>query len=267
VTDFGNCGRREDAMKRLFNLAGLLGSLLLTATILSSAPANAAEYDRVSITIGKKASADLAKLVGKLRQAAKREDAAFVLESISDDFRCLRDFGGACTEKMSASEKFAATVGVGRTGSENNFATLESLLSETLFAPSTALGELTAPLTCAPAIPAFDERRVVEIDTKLFKGDGETFAFNWVAIEDRNVAAFNKPVSGSAKAGTLSRELVHVDRSYEDPHGKWIKVDLPAGKQAFVQADKISDLLPVQLCYSKHPKHGWQISAFVGGGD
>lgn len=226
--------------------------------------AKAGEYKRIPVQIGQPASPELATLIDKLQRAVKSGDATFIMKSVSDDFRCVRDFGGICSNHMTGREKFATALGLNLTTGKADLRSLDKLLDAKLFAKSNALGELEVPLTCAPALPLFDRERLKQIDTELFQGDGETYWFNWVAVEGQGIAAVAKPNRSSARIGNLSRELIHVRRNSD---GEWLNVDLPSGSRAYVRSADVTYLLPAQLCYACHPSKGWQISAFVGGGD
>jgi hypothetical protein len=63
-----------------------------------------------------------------------------------------------------------------------------------------------------------------------------------------------------------SHELVHVDATVSGPEG-WIAVDLPSGAKGHLRASNATHLLPEQLCFAVVSSIGWQISAFVGGGN
>jgi hypothetical protein len=165
---------------------------------------------------------------------------------------------------MTGPEKFAAALSLNMAAGKADFRSLDRLLDSKLFAKTNALGELEAPLTCAPALPLFDDKRVKQIETELFQGGGETYWFNWVAVEGQGIAAFAKPNKSSARIGILSRELIHI-RGNDDE--EWLNVDLPSGIRAYVRSANVTYLLPAQLCYAYDPNKGWQISAFVGGGD
>jgi hypothetical protein len=225
--------------------------------------ATAAEYRRIPVQLGEPAVPELAERIAKLRDAMKSGDVNFVLHSVADDFQCVRDFGGMCNESMTVHEKFAAAVRLKQVAGNTNFGLMEQLLNARFFARTTALGELKSPLLCAPAVPRFDEEHLARVDTELFKGGDATYWFTWVAIEGNDISAYAKPDRSSPRMGTLSRELVHLDHVAQDG---WLSIDLTTGKKAYVRSEDVTVLLPAQLCYTRNTI-GWQISAFVGGGD
>lgn len=249
----------------------VLTSLVLASALVLSGGAGAEagpKYSRIPLTkMGKPPAKELAALIAQLKAAVKAKDESLLLSKVADDYQCLRDFGGACEEGMNAAARFKSSVNFETGDAATRFAYLEELLHAARFARTTAQGAAKEPLTCAPAVPQFDEAKVAAIDKRHFQGDDGEFWLGWIALEERNVPVFSKPQATAKRLAPLSRELVHLASPPADMGEGWTALDLPSGGIGFVEARHVTWLLPAQLCYRKHPKLGWQIAAHVGGGD
>jgi len=247
----------------------LRAAVIAVAIAAMSGHATADEkiYKRIPVTPGTPAPSTLSQFLAKLQRAAETGDASVILGSVSKDLRCLRDFGGVCNERMTARDKFSAMTGViakpAGSGQNDALVALRQLLNAQRFESTTAHGA-TSPILCGPAVPKFDQNLVAS--TKKVFGPDDDVWFNWLAVEGQEVAAYSKPSPSSSIVAKLSQELVHVDATGSDPDG-WIAVDLPSGAKGHLRAADVSTLLPEQLCFTTVPSVGWQISAFVGGGD
>lgn len=248
----------------LRTLAFAIGLAALPGTALTDSKL----YQRIPVEPAAPPPSTLAQFIAILDNAAKAGNATVILENVSKDFRCLRDFGGACNDGMTASEKFSAITGLSEASDGESKSAALSRLSPLLLSrsiESTTAHGATEPILCSPAVPKFDQDLAATVEKTVFGGDGDVL-FNWLAVEGRDIPAFSGTNTNSEIAGKLSHELVHVDATVSGPEG-WIAVDLPSGAKGRLRASDATFLLPEQLCFAVVPSIGWQISAFVGGGD
>jgi hypothetical protein len=156
-------------------LAFAVGLAALTGPALTDAKT----YQRIPVEPTASPPSTLAQFIAKLQNAGKEGNASVILQNVSKDFRCLRDFGGTCNDGMTGRDKFSAVTGLSAASDEASKSAALSRLSPLLLSrsiESTTAHGATDPILCSPAVPKFDQGLAATVDKTVFGAKAMSFS-------------------------------------------------------------------------------------------